>query len=356
VSDDAITDAITEAVATLPADEADSSEPTGTDTPDAPDTGAETPDTGAETPDTGAETPEGEKPDPSEDDELAGIEQELVSKTPGLRGGRIAVSRHQAVLTRARRKHEAELQELQQQLKPLQSQETQAQLAMLRIAERDMDSYVNKVLIKDERFGRVLNGLVERELQKRGAVPKGQAEAATPEKMPEPDRLNSDGTPGYSAEQTQKVVEWRLRQAQQETAKEIAALREALNPLQEERAYNQRLSQANQRVTSLLEDARQNWTGFTDHESAIREELAKPGNETMRLHEAYVRVVPKRLVTNEEQLRTKIRADLLKEMQGKKGTRVAAPGSLPAVTADSDGEPRDTADVIREAVASAGLK
>ncbi len=84
------------------------------------------------------------------------------------------------------------------------------------------------------------------------------------------------------------------------------------------------------RQRGVLEDARSNWPGFKDHESLIRAEMFKPGNDRMTLDQAYRKVVVPTLAVNKDTLRAQIRAEVLADIN--KARPVATRTATPDVT------------------------
>ncbi len=86
----------------------------------------------------------------------------------------------------------------------------------MNLAEQRPDVFVKHVLLNDPRYVKVFEGMIEEAVAKRGATaaPAG-APAAAPAvtELPKPDSLLPDGSLGYSAEATQKVVEHHLAPA-----------------------------------------------------------------------------------------------------------------------------------------------
>jgi hypothetical protein len=299
----------------------------------------------------------------SEADELAEIKTELLGKTPGLAKGRIPVIEHQAVLTRARRKHEAEVAALNTKIegyKPYDSQDVKEQIAAIRLAENNPDVFFNKVLMNDPRYKALVDARVaEAAKTVAPAATTPAAEAAKPE-MPKPDVLNADGTLGYSAEALQKALEFSLAKERDAQAAEMKKLREELAPVTQRAEMETRLTAAMDRQGQVLSNARKNWRGFTDHEPAIRAELAKPGNESIDLFQAYSNVVvghyetaSKVTETERAKIVREAREAVVKELNGAPRTKSVRPGQLPAASAgDAD---MSTEDVVRAAMRAANM-
>ncbi len=348
--EDAVTAAINTAVATIEPD-------TSSETNEAAETPpAESPETPAEEV---AETPTVAQPaDPSEDDELKAIESELVEKTPGLKQGRINISRHQAVLTRQRRAAEREAKEYQEKiaalepLKQFNEREWQDRLAAITLAEQNPEVFVKEVLLKDPRYAK------QREvfLAKMAADPPPPQTTVT--EAPQPDVLLTDGRLTYSPEAAAKFAAWKTEeQAKALAAKYDAALEELrgeLKPIKDEREFNTRLSHSMTKMAKKRQNALDNWEGYKEHEDKVYALITAPGNETMGLEEGYIKAVLPLLKPDRQKIRADERASLIKEMN-KTPSRSIIPGQVPEAGGDDGSKPRDTTDVIKESMRKAGL-
>lgn len=372
MSDDGVFTAIENAVAELhdsgAGDEpADTGADTGAETTEVE--AAETPgstEVVAETkPDTEPATPAAdEKPaDPSEEDDLKKLEQELLAATPTLGKGRIKVSRHQALLTRTQRQAEAAqakaLAELQEKFEPLRKYEMPEwaeRLEAIQVAETQPERFFNEVLLKTPEYQRLVDAYVDAKLAERGTK-QPETPAATIGEMPKPDVINPDGSLGYSAEGARNLVQWELAKAQQtfkgELDTRLEGLRKEITPLAEARKTEQQLQAAVARMKPILDDARTNWPGFKDHEPAIAAEMRKPGNERMTIHDAYRKVVIPTFATDRAKMEAEITKKVLADLNKPKPKTAASPGSVPAAKGHDPNVARETEDVIRAAIAGA---
>lgn len=290
---------------------------------------------------TEAPTAEAEKTDePDDETELKSLEEELVTKDQRLRNGHISTSRHQAVLTRARRRFEAERAELSKKydsLKQYEHPDTANRIQAAMLAESDPVAFL-KVLGAIPHYKSLLDQQIEEAI-------KSRATAQPDEQAPGPNKLNDDGTVVYDAEGAQKLLDFHLRKAQADFDKKIEALRGDLKPIQDERQNQQDLAAAIQRQTPVLENARQNWAGFKEHEAEIRAEMEKEFPR-LSLEGAYIRVVTPKLRGDRESIRT----ELMKEINSKSKAVSGIRPSLPSATtepAGNSGTP-DTEAIVRE--------
>lgn len=298
----------------------------------------------------------------TEEDELKALETELTTAKPELSRGRISVSRHQAVLTRARRQAERQLEEAKAASAAYEAPDFKERLAAIQLAETNADAFVNQVLMNNPNYRAVFDAMFETRLKThRPAQEDTKPAPVEVVEKPKPDYLYADGTVGYTAEGQEKLLAWQAAELRKEHAAELKALRDELRPITEQHANAQQLNKSMQAKEVEVRNARSRWAGFKEYEKDILAELSKPGNERMGLEEAYDNVVPAKIAAKtaqdsvtQEQLKATLRAELIKEMNEKSAVRTGVtPGNLPAPT-NSDA-PRDTEDVIRESMRRAGL-
>ena len=289
-------------------------------------------------------------PAPSDEDELKALEAELTAKTPTLNKGKIPASRHQAVLTRERRKHEAALKELQERYAPYEDPAVKQRLQAFQLAETDPALFVER-LVQHPAFAPHVQRLTKAQ---QAEVAKASPAPAAPVDLvaPKPDKLNDDGTLGYSPEQAQKFAEYQVAVVRRELAAEIAALKSTVNPIVEERRASENARQLIESVTPILETARARWADFATYEADIQAYMDRPDfpvglSAKDALERAYDAVVPARRKVDQERREAELRASWTKELNERaKAQRAAAPGALPAATGRSG--PKTIEDIVRE--------
>lgn len=350
------------------AEHPDSAAQTGVDANDGSSDAAETPVETVETP--AAETPdESGKTDaaPSEDDELKAIEAELIQKDARLTKGRMPSSRHQAVLTRERRKHEAaieaERKTLSEKYKPFEDQTFQQKIKTLELAETDPDRFI-AILQTLPHYKARLDALVESAVSTRQpAAPKAPA---APEEMPQPDRLNPDGTYGYTAEGVQKLLDWRDAQHEKKLAEREAALSAKLEPVLAKERGAQMREAATSRYSQILTHARNYWEGFQEFEADVQAHIsAQPATQFPDLQAAYDAVVRPKLTERRQQAEADTKAAIekakreaveehIKKSQAKSSQMTSlTPGRLPAASAGDTAGETSMEDVVRQALRAA---
>lgn len=299
--------------------------------------------------------------DTDEAAQLAAIEAELVTKTPNLKKGRIPVSRHQAVLTRERRQAEEKikaLEGLRSSADQFNSEPVQTALKVMKIAQDQPEVFVKQILMNHPSYKPIFDALLKPAAQPGQAAPTVTQTVEPPAERPAPDVLLPDGTIGYSAKQTQALVEWLGAQERQSRTKEraeleqkLAALQDTLKPVQEAEAARREIGSAMQRMKTLLDDARKNWPAFAAHETAIREELKKPGNERQTLEQAYRAVVIPKLTTDRAKLEAELRQSILAELnKAKPVTRSGNTGAAVAVAEEDTESSSPTEDIVRQSL------
>jgi hypothetical protein len=296
-----------------------------------------------------------ETKEPSEEDELKAIEAELAGKEPKLKKGAIPTSRHQAVLTRERRKHEAEITKIKDQLKPFESKDVKEKIAAADLAEHNPTVFLRKVLLNDPRYKAEIDALVQERLGETTKETK-PATTAVDEERPKPDIVLSDGSIVYSREQNEKLVQWHVDQLKKDHADELTKLRKEIDPLLATHKNATALGSSMTKMQKVLDAARTTWPQFKENEAAMRAEMQKPGNERMSLEDAYRTVVIPTLLTDREKIRAEERAAVMKDLEGQRAKGTARPGaSAPAVAGDANDPDRDPiTDVI--AAAARGLR
>lgn len=291
---------------------------------------------------------------PSEEDELKAIEAELTGKNPALKKGKIPVSRHQAVLDRARRKYETELKAATDKYAEYDNPTTKQQLEAIRLAETNPEMFTRNLTALPQ-----YKTIIDRIVAER--VAQSQPAKADPppadDTRPEPNYMFADGSLGYDAAGQQKLFEWQERQLKKSFDAELTAktteIKQQIEPFVRERAARERTEQIVQQVSPVLNSARR-WTGFTEHEADIQAEINKPQYEGLSaqqaLERAYDAVVPGKLKLAEEQKLATLKADWVKEMNAKSKARgVPTPGGVPAAAGT---ETRSIFDIVRDTAAS----
>ncbi len=307
-----------------------------------------------------AETKEVAAPEVSEEAELATLEKELVEKTPGLRKGAVPSSRHQAVVTRVRNQYEAQLAEANKKLesyKPYDDPHTHNRLTAARMAEESPENFT-KVLQGIPAYQAIFNRMIDEAVAARAPKPSEKADDLGSVAA---DILLEDGSSGFTTANAQKLVAHAVAQAKRDLQKELDAVRGEIKPIQDERRDNALRGQAAQRASTTLSEARKEWPGFKDHESAIRAvleentkawELNPQQTKLITLDQAYRQVVVPRFQTDKEKLRAEIRAELVKEQNERARAPKSIRPGLPAATADDDGAPQDMESIIRGAIST----
>ena len=186
------------------------------------------------------------------------------------------------------------------------------------------------------------------------AGPAGEKDTPAPAARPKPDRLLDDGSAGYSQEAMDALLAFErdsLSSSLTEKFNKLVSEKFGLvEPLVQEHQAGKMFEAARVRMSGVVEDARNTWPGFKDHESEIKAWLAKPENGRATLEEAWRRVaVPKLQQSRDDQ-----RVEILKELEGREAAVQSVNGPRARKAPDKTG-PRTTEDVIKQSIANAGL-
>lgn len=303
------------------------------------------------------EKPEATPPPADDEEELAAIAKELTEKNPALNKGKLPVSRHQAILERARRKHDADIKALNEKYAKYEDAEFQAKMSVTELAATDPDGYLARLYQLPQYRERIDRIIASRTAQPAAEPP---APAAQPKDDPEPqpDYMFPDGSLGFSAAAQKQWQEWSQRKIAADYEKK---LNERLGPVEArvkaeaERERQQQETAQNYATADDALSAAKTWPGFEEYAEDIRQETLKPKYDGMTAYKAlsmaYGAVVPSKLRLKEEQLKAQVKAETLKELNEKsRAKRQAQPGTAPSVVT---GE-RSVLDIVREAAQALG--
>ncbi len=256
-----------------------------------------------------------------------------------LGGQTIPVSRHKAVLTKARKQAEAaqeKLKALEWAVAPGAAEKQQA----IELADKNPELFAD-VLLADERFAAIFKS-------KFGAtaapapVQKAAAETAAPTDKPQPDVLFPDGSVGYSAAAQEALIEWRVKDALKGVDERFAPVEKERKEAQELAVHRAEFERSVGTERMRIEHAKKSWPGYAQHEQAVKDYILAPGNERATLHDAYIAVVVPKLQSSEADLRKKILAEV---NAAKPAAALARPG---APAAKVPGANRSIEDIILE--------
>lgn len=304
----------------------------------------------------------------TEEDEILEIERQLTKDNPSLERGQISRSRHQAMLTRRGREHEAAIAALKAEhekaLGQYQTQEFKENLAALDIVRNDPATFIQHFLLNDERYKTALSEHFKNEFAKAAPAEAVPAPALNIQR-PEPDMLLPDGSAYYTPETLEKVVLHDVQKAvasiEEKWNKRFDGIDELTKVAKQHREHSEGLRQATDRQSRIFEDAKANWPRFTEPAiyEAIKAEVFKEG-QTKGL-EAIYREVMHRISTEElnklrqdlEGSKSQTRADVIAEMNRNAPTASPRGGRVPGAVIKAESED-PIGDAIRKA--SAGLR
>lgn len=349
---------ISGAIASAGLDIGDATSAAGDVSAAADDSGGAADDTGTD--DSGDETPaveaSGDEEAADEGAAAAGdtsAEGAVVEGQQGKKAGPIPFEKHKTILENTRKTARDEGRaEAQQEIQTLRSQvETYAlERQAYGLADTNPELFA-KVMLEDEKVGAAIRKALGSQ------APAGQetpAAAGTKRERPKADRLLDDGAAGYSQETLDALLAFERDELTAQLTEKFNALVQekfgAIEPLVSEHQAGKAFEAARVRMSSVVEDARTNWPGFKDHESEVKAFLMKPENARMSLEEGYRRVVVPKIQTD----RDTMRAEILKELEGREAAVTSVTGPKTKAVADKKG-PRSTEQIIRESIAAKGL-
>jgi hypothetical protein len=182
----------------------------------------------------------------------------------------------------------------------------------------------------------------------------GVAAASELGPKPGPDIKYADGSTAFSPEQLEKRDEWLIQNAVLKAKDAAEAAAEAkYGPIAKEFATSREGQERHNRILGVIQAEQQHWG----------EDFPKPGSAEEKAVNEALKADPKLslrgaihkvVMGNLKASKTKVREDVLKEINGRKGAAQAAPAAK-KVVANPD-EVRSTEDVIRESLAAAGLR
>ena len=273
---------------------------------------------------------------------LAEVEDALAKElgiNPKNKNNRIPYHRVQAIIKKAEEKHAAQLAEREAKLNSFQryeSPEFQTALRGWEMLEKNPEQFLGALAQADPRYAQLLR----REEQ----AAKPQAQPQVDEGEIQPDVLLPDGSLGYSPQAVQRMAAQQARQVAMQVKQELeqayGPMRNAYETHQQAQALR---GQVEQKVASRLREA-QTWPGFKEHEAEMAEAVAKDPSITT-VEQAYFKVVAPKLAANRDSIRKEVLAELNRKRHAAQGS-VAPTSRTPAASG-----PRDTEDIIRDAIA-----
>ena len=255
--------------------------------------------------------------------------------------GPVPFAQHKAAIENARRKGAEEATQNLAWAKQYHPQQVQAALEIVNEMRRDTVGFARQ-LVQELQADPRIRQQVQRERQ-------------TAQGPPQPDVVTNDGsTKLYSEKGTQALVAYHVQRAVQQVLDQVG---QRISPIEQER--QQRVEQ--QARTQLTARAEAEITDyetkplFKENLPAILAEMEKDGR--LGLAGAYARVVvpqlsPQRTAT---QMRAEIKAELLREIQGKAGAGSFNP-SAPSAARVGATPHRSTAEAFREGFRRLGGK
>lgn len=311
----------------------------------------ETPDTTSDETPAEPETPAADAAAPVEGEEPAPAETPAEGTVEPKKKGSLPYHRHEAILKKQRADADAAIAAVRQEYAPLEwarHPDAKATFDAMAIANTDPEAFARGVVSVPElasAFRKVLGAAEAPPAAKPGA-----AAAPAGSERPQPDVPLEGGGYTYSVEGLEKLLEWQRNQVLEQVDKRYE---ERFGPIEKDFVATTKWNQALDRTRATLQNARDNWPGFKEHEKAIGDFLRAPGNEKKNLEDAYRAVAVKAIWDQKRADRDAVRAEVLKELNGKPAAASATP--RPAVRTAPVGDPRNLEDVINRSLAAAGV-
>lgn len=282
------------------------------------------------------------------DDVDKALEVEGIKRTTGERENRIPYSRVRKIVqnTEKRLKTEFETKETSRQAEFTGYKTKADQLAVVdKLIAADPDRYIRTLaLLHPGKYDKFLNPTPAEKVQ----------EADPNEGKPQPDYEFADGSPGYTAAQHQKLLDWHADKARKAAVDEVT---KRFKPLEDKFKSEQAIEQFKPAVNAQLDRARKTWGPLFD------EDYRKAGEGKSEIL-AFMQENPDvpfadavALVLNPKQQsklttdRTKIREEVMAELNARPraAAKVVPNASKPDTSGSSDNKSLE--DIIRESIA-----
>jgi hypothetical protein len=310
------------------------------------------------------ETEKAEKPAVEDEEaELAKITAELVAKNPGMQRGRIGVSRHQAVLTRNRNKWDEERKGLEAKLADFTTKYEDAsfkrKLELISLVESDHGTFFGAMKATPA-YAELIRKEAEalaKTMAPASSAPAAKADPSVPTEEPQPDVLLADGRVTYSQEQALALSKWTAAQIQGKFSTELDKVRAQVQPIVDKEKNQKEFDDAKGKLTVLVNEAIAKWPGFKENMAEIGALVQRPENvaKGMSLYQAYIEVVPNKLVQDTAAKVTAAEKAMTEKLQQRVPKESIRPGSTPVAKASADDSKTDMESVIRASMKSAGL-
>lgn len=232
-------------------------------------------------------------------------------------GGSIPVPRVRKILENARAKARAEVEAKLNELAWARDRKREEVENALRIVEYANTNPVEfyRHVTEQLRADPALRGEVERIWPSSTPAPDASVQTPKPEERPQPDVLLEDGRLVYSAEQMERLLDWKVRQVEGTVAKTI-------EPVIKERAQERARERLSMEAERLYREALK-WPGMDNAEN--RAEVAKVMAERrMTLDAAWREVVVPKL-TDTKAIEERVRQEVLRTLKAKSAASTPNP-------------------------------
>lgn len=249
----------------------------------------------------------------------------LTAELAGKRDNRIPYPRVKKIIDNQVKKA---VTEVEQQYAQFRTPEFQNGITAMRVADENPAQFLAALAQADPRYAellagaRVLAGAQQPQQQ-------GRRQAQQPQQQPmqgdvEPDIQLSDGTLGYSADATRRLLAAERAKMEDAVLSRFEDRLKSLEPIEQEHRINTLRAEAAQRVSQQIAAAEQ-WPGFAESKELIAKAItdATKAGKVLSLQDAYIQVVIPKFRADENTVRQKVLSELKKAPAASSG----APGA-----------------------------
>lgn len=248
------------------------------------------------------------------------------SSAPRVKRGPIPFDRHEAVLTKTRNAHKAELDAVNGKLATLSWAEKEGirdRLDAMGLAETNPEAFMKILAALNPAYEKLLAGAP----QPAKTVPAAETSDAS-DPQPKPDVQNDDGSLGYSEKGLRALIRWEAREEMRDRYEaRLKPIEDREKTAREREEGQARWDESLSRQKETLAGAHKNWSGFTEHFADIKAYLT--ANKRASLHDAYISAVVPKLVSSSKGAEAAARKQVLADMSAARPKNVASPGKLP---------------------------
>lgn len=234
----------------------------------------------------------------------------LTAELAGKRDNRIPYPRVKKIVDNQVQKAVAAIE---QQYAQFKTPEFQNGLTAMRVADEHPEQFLAALAQADPRYADLLTGAKvlgggPQQQPQRGARGQQQVQGDV-----EPDIQLSDGTLGYSADATRRLLEAQRAKVEESLLSRFEERFKSLEPIEREHRVNTLRAEAAQRVSQKIATA-ESWPGFSEAKEDIAKAItaATAQGRMLSLEDAYIQTVIPRFRADEAKVRQKVLDELKK--------------------------------------------